>query len=92
MVAGSNPVRPVKIKMEIDIIKHDLVPKHEKMNDKEKEEFLKKFNLSSSQLPKVKVSDKVLQTMDVSAGDIIKIFRKSSTIKESLYYRVVVDG
>ncbi len=78
--------------MQVDITKHNLVPKHELMTDVEKQEFLKKFNLSLNQLPKIKVKDKVLEGMNVNVGDIIKVARKSPTVKDTIYYRVVVNG
>ena len=78
--------------MEFDITKHNLVPKHEKLSKDEKAKFLKEFNLSLEQLPKIKVSDKALKGVAVEIGDVIKIIRKSPTMKEALYYRVVISG
>tara|TARA_Y100000310_G_scaffold278935_1_gene297748 strand:- start:326 stop:532 length:207 start_codon:yes stop_codon:yes gene_type:complete len=67
---------------------HILQPKHSKLNAKEVEALLKEFNISLSQLPKIKVEDASLPE-NCEVGDIIKIERKEED-KEIVYYRVVV--
>ncbi len=68
---------------------HILQPKHLKLNKKESDELLEKFNISESQLPKIFSSDTALPE-DCNVGDIIKIERKSVEGKPAFYYRVVV--
>lgn len=67
---------------------HILQPKHIKLNLKESEELLDKFNISKSQLPKILSSDACLPENCI-VGDIIKIDRKEKD-KINVYYRVVV--
>jgi DNA-directed RNA polymerase subunit H (RpoH/RPB5) len=67
---------------------HILQPKHTKINEKEIEELLKKYNISKAQLPKILLNDVALPEGCV-VGDVIKIERKDGD-KTSLYYRVVV--
>jgi len=67
---------------------HILQPKHIKLNEKESEEILNKYNVSKAQLPKIFVTDSALPENCV-VGDIIKIERKDGE-KVNLYYRVVV--
>ena len=67
---------------------HILQPKHTKLNEKETEELLKKFNVSKAQLPKILLNDVALPEGCV-IGDIVKIERKDGD-KTVLYYRVVV--
>jgi len=67
---------------------HILQPKHVKLNEKEVEELLKKFNVSKSQLPKIISTDPSLPE-NANVGDIIKIERKEED-KIHLYFRVVV--
>jgi DNA-directed RNA polymerase subunit H len=67
---------------------HILQPKHSKINEKESEEFLKKMNVSKSQLPKILSSDTALPE-GCKIGDIIKIERKEGE-EIKIYYRVVV--
>ncbi len=71
-----------KIKM------HILQPKHSKLNEKEVDELLKKFNVSRAQLPKILLNDPAIPEGCI-VGDIIKIERKEED-KVYPYFRVVV--
>jgi len=75
---------------EIDITKHEFVPKHTKLREEEAEEVLKKFNISKKQLPRILKEDSAISKLDVKKGDVIKIIRKSPTTGESEFYRVVI--
>ncbi|MCF7799098.1 DNA-directed RNA polymerase subunit H [Candidatus Woesearchaeota archaeon] len=72
-----------------ELIQHVLVPKHEKISDKEKEALLAKYNVSMKQFPKIPINDAALQGMDIKVGDIIKITRNSPTAGKSIFYRGV---
>ena len=76
----------------IDISKHEFVPKHIKLNEKESEQLLNKYNISKKQLPKILKNDAVIKDLELKSGDIIKIIRKSETAGEAVYYRVVVNA
>ncbi len=71
---------------------HILVPAHKKLSEKEKEELLKKYNITLKDLPKILAKDPALAELDVKEGDVVKILRKSRTAGESSYYRGVVNG
>ena len=73
-----------------DVRTHILVPKHVKMTPEEVQELMKQYNIDKKQLPKIKKSDPAITNLDVEKGDIIKIIRKSPTIGESYFYRIVV--
>lgn len=73
-------------------MKHDLVPKHIILNDKEKEEVLKQYGITLKQLPRVPATDPVITILEGNPGDVVKILRKSLTAVETLYYRVVIKG
>ncbi|AJF63058.1 MAG: DNA-directed RNA polymerase, subunit H [archaeon GW2011_AR20] len=75
---------------EIDITKHEFVPRHIKLTEEQTEEVLKKFNISKKQLPRVLKEDPALSKLDVKKGDVVKITRKSPTTGESEFYRVVI--
>jgi DNA-directed RNA polymerase subunit H len=75
-------------KLEID--KHELVPKHILITEKEKEELLQKYGISLRQLPRISVEDPAVKDLSGKIGDVVKIIRKSPTAGESLYYRVIV--
>ena len=76
----------------IDINKHHLVPKHVLLNDKEREEMLKQFDITLSNLPRISSIDPAIQVLNANPGDVVKIIRESLTAGESIYYRVVVKG
>lgn len=67
---------------------HVLQPKHTKLSQQESRELLVKFNITPSQLPKIKRTDSALPS-DVDIGDIVKIERKNDGNK-TVYYRVVI--
>jgi DNA-directed RNA polymerase subunit H len=74
----------------IEIDKHELVPKHILLEEREKEEVLQKFGITVRQLPRISMEDPVIKEVNPKIGDVIKIVRKSPTAGESVYYRVVV--
>jgi len=74
---------------EIDISKHELVPKHEIVNEKEKEKLIKKYG-PLKLFPKISVNDPQVKLLGAKPGDLIKITRKDDIIGEYVYYRVVV--
>ena len=76
----------------MDLTKHELVPKHSKLSDSEKQKVLDKFTIATKQLPKILITDMALQKLKPKIGDVIKIERTSQTAGKSDYYRVVIDG
>jgi len=77
--------------MNLDTTKHILVPKHVKISQKEKEDLLKRYNITLKELPKINKKDPALKGMDAKAGELIKILRDSPTAGKIVFYRVVVD-
>ena len=77
---------------EVDISKHKLVPKHTILNENEKEELLKKYNISLNQLPRIITSDPMVKKLNAQVGDVIKIEMESQTAGKASYFRVVVKG
>ncbi len=73
-----------------DVIKHELVPKHAKLSDKDKQKLLDTYNITLRELPKIDVKDPVIAALgDCKEGDVVKITRKSPTAGEALFYRRV---
>ena len=68
---------------------HILVPKHEKISEKEKEELFAKYKISVKELPRISTTDSALVGLDAKVGDVIKITRKSPTAGNTVYYRGV---
>ncbi len=75
----------------LEIKEHVFLPKHVKINDKDKKELLEKYNITIKELPKIYKTDPALRNSGVEAGDVIKIIRNSPTAGESMYYRVVIN-
>lgn len=78
--------------MEINILKHEFVPKHILLNEQEKEGLLKQYGITLKQLPRILESDPVIKIIGGKIGDVVKIIRNSQTTGQSVYYRVVVKG
>ena len=76
----------------IDVLKHELVPEHIILSDKEAKEVLKKYNVSIDQLPRIFDTDPVVRAIGAKPGQIIKIIRRSPTAKKSIAYRVVIES
>ncbi|MCX8158962.1 MAG: DNA-directed RNA polymerase subunit H [Candidatus Pacearchaeota archaeon] len=66
---------------------HILQPKHTKLKPNEAEELLKKYNISASQLPKIRLTDPCVPE-GCKVGDILKIERKEEG-NVNVYFRVV---
>jgi len=69
-------------------IAHILQPKHSLLKQKEVEDILEKYNVSISQLPKIKITDPALPE-GANVGDVIKIERKDDSGTHH-YFRVVI--
>ncbi len=70
---------------------HEMVPEHVLLTPEESAEVLKAFNIMAPQLPKIHVTDPAAREIDAKVGDIIKVIRKSTTAKQSIFYRLVID-
>lgn len=73
------------------VSEHMLVPKHEILNDKDKQKLFEEFGITLKNLPKLLVSDAAIKTLNPKEGDVIKITRKSYTAGETVFYRGVVN-
>lgn len=73
-----------------DVTKHELVPKHAKLSEKEMKELFEKYSIDLPNLPRIFKTDPSIQHLDVKDGDIIKISRKSPTAGYTHFYRRVV--
>lgn len=82
-------VKKIK-KFKVD--KHILLPKHVKLNEKEKSKLLEQYRITIVELPKISMHDAGISSLDAKPGDVIKIIRNSQTAGESLFYRVVVNA
>ncbi len=77
---------------EYDILKHSLVPSHVLLSEEEKNELMKKYNISLHQLPKIFSTDAAVKAVGAKVGDVLKIVRKSPTAGETTYFRLVIKN
>ena len=74
-----------------DIFKHALVPMHEILGKKEREQLLAEYKVLPYRIPQIKAADPAVKAIGAKAGDILKITRKSSTAGEHTAYRYVIE-
>jgi len=85
-MAKKKKIEPLK-----NITRHELVPDHVILTEKEKQQILTKYDIDPSQLPKMLTTDPVALSIGAKSGEIVKIIRESHTAKESTAYRLVVE-
>lgn len=73
-----------------DIPSKVFIPKHEIINNDERNELLEKFQ--ENEWGNIKITDVMARYYGAKLGDIIKITRASITAGKSIYYRRVVFG
>ncbi len=77
-------------KRKIDVLLHELVPKHYLLTKEESKNLLEKYKITMSDLPQMFDNDPVSMAIGAKEGDIIKIVRDSNTtVKKINYYRYV---
>lgn len=74
-----------------DVMKHELVPRHELLSDEEARRTLEQYGVTPDQLPKILASDAVARAIRAKPGQVIRVKRKSPTAGEHVAYRYVVE-
>ena len=76
-------------RLQFNILKHVLVPKHTILSNTEKELFMKKYNIfDKSQIPDISYFSPVSIVMGIRPDDVVKIERASRTSINAAYYRI----
>ena len=76
-------------RLQFNILKHTLVPKHTILTDDEKELFMKKYNiLDNSQIPDISYFSPVSIVIGLRPNDVVKIERASRTSITSDFFRI----
>jgi len=77
-------------KKKIDVLLHELVPKHYLLTKEETKQLLEKFRITVTDLPQMFEKDPVAIAIGAKEGDVVKIVRESETTVKSIdYYRFV---
>ncbi|WP_253487606.1 DNA-directed RNA polymerase subunit H [Methanocalculus alkaliphilus] len=74
----------------LNVLMHDMVPKHQIMEDEEASELLSVYNITIEQLPKIYHDDPIVKAVEALPGNVLRITRKSQTAGEAESYRLVV--
>lgn len=74
-----------------DVMKHELVPRHEVLSDEEARSVFTRYGVTPDQLPKVHATDAVARAVHARPGQVLRIRRKSPTAGESIAYRYVIS-
>jgi DNA-directed RNA polymerase subunit H (RpoH/RPB5) len=76
-------------RLQFNILKHILVPKHTILNETETELFMKKYNiLDNTQIPDISYFSPVAIVIGLRPNNIVKIERASRTSINSDFYRI----
>ncbi len=77
-------------KKKIDVLLHELVPRHLLLTKEETQELLNKYKIGLFNLPYMFEKDPVAIAIGAKEGDVVKIIRKSKTTVSFVnYYRYV---
>jgi len=78
--------------LQFNILKHTFVPKHIKLNEEEKAEFYKKYNIQHDlQIPEISRFDPVAKIIFLRPGDVCKIIRYDKISLMNEFYRICVS-
>ena len=76
-------------RLQFNILKHQLVPKHIILSKDEEIEFKNKFNIQkNNEIPDINYLSPVSQVLGIRPGNICKIIRSSRTSIQSEFYRI----
>jgi DNA-directed RNA polymerase subunit H (RpoH/RPB5) len=76
-------------RLQFNILKHVLVPPHERLSAEEATEVCQTYNiLNASQLPEISRFSPVAQVIGLRPGELTRITRPSKTAIKSVFYRM----
>ncbi len=75
----------------VNIMQHELVPKHVVLSREEKAALLARYRLKETQLPRILQKDPVARYLGLKRGNVVKIIRNSATAGRYASYRLCVE-
>lgn len=76
-------------RLQFNILKHSLVPKHTILTKEEEQEFKTNYNImENNQIPDISYFSPVSLVLGIRPGNIVKIERNSKTAISSNFYRI----
>jgi len=75
----------------INVLEHEMVPKHELLDESEVKAVLQKYAIKKEEMPKIRVDDPAAQAVGAQVDDVLRITRKSPTAGTFVSYRLVVE-
>ena len=79
-------------RLQFNILKHSMVPKHKILLDEEKEKLMKDYNIQNlKQIPEISRFDPVSQVIGIRPDEICEILRPSKNVIQTKYYRTCVN-
>lgn len=76
----------------INLIDHELVPKHQLLTPDEANKIYDAYNCKKKNLPRILHTDQIVKYYNMKPGDICRIIRPSITSGIGITYRLVVKG
>jgi DNA-directed RNA polymerase I, II, and III subunit RPABC1 len=72
-----------------DIMKHELVPKFEVLENEEVAKVLQTYRIKHAQLPRMHASDPCARYLGLARGQVVRVTRASAEYGDSIAYRIV---
>ena len=75
----------------MNILEHEMVPKHEIASKEELKQILEKYRISTGQLPLILHTDPVLKIIGAKPGDVVKIKGTKGIIRQITLLNVIIE-
>lgn len=78
-------------RLQFNILKHTLVPKHTVLDELERKKFMEKYNITDlKMIPNISYFSPISLVLGIRPGNICKIERFSKTSIDSYFYRICI--
>lgn len=73
-----------------NIVEHDYVDRHEVLSDEERKEFVRSYQITRDNLPKLNLYGPIARYYNLKVGDVVRIHRSNPLSGVGIQYRVVI--